>query len=223
MILKKRNKLVCGVGINDADYNVCVRAISEDGKKIKLTCPYYCIWAHMLQRCYDIKLRKLQPSYTGCFVCDEWHLFSKFKYWMEQQDWRGKQLDKDLLVVGNKIYSPETCIFVSGKVNTFLVDCHRARGDLPIGVNFHKASGKFQACCRSTETGKKEYLGLYLTPDEAHTSWLSFKLQQAEILAAEQNDSRVAEALIQRYRQYFISPPVFPVEKTSESRKNVVS
>jgi len=207
MMLKTRNKLVCGVGINDAAYNVCVRLVPEDGKQSKWTCPYYSIWVHMLQRCYDPKIRKLQPSYTGCFVCNEWHLFSKFRSWMEQQDWQGNQLDKDLLVVGNKAYSPETCVFVSCKVNTFIVDCRAARGELPIGVNFHKATGKFQACCRSIETGKKEYLGVYLTPEEAHIRWLSFKLEQAEILAAEQQDSRVAEALIKRYTYYETDRP----------------
>jgi len=39
---------------------------------------------------------------------------------MERQDWEGKHLDKDILIPGNKIYSPDRCIFVSSLINLLI-------------------------------------------------------------------------------------------------------
>lgn len=202
MKINKKKKLVCGVGVNDADYNVCETIIVNGKQKIVWTCPFYVKWAGMLGRCYDPKCWIRSPSYEGCSAVQEWHLFSNFSSWMIQQDWEGKQLDKDILVTGNKIYGPDTCIFVDSKVNTFLIESNASRGDWPIGVIFHKQRGKYMATCRSVETGKQQHLGLFKTAEEAHSAWLEFKLQQAYILAAQQDDSRVAKALIDRYEQY---------------------
>ena len=53
----------------------------------------------------------------GDFVCSAWQSFYNFKAWMENQDWEDKELDKDLLVPGNKMYSPETCMFVPRSIS----------------------------------------------------------------------------------------------------------
>lgn len=106
-------RLVYGVGVNDADYML---KPTVNGRRE--CCPFYQKWKSMLERCYSDKNFKKYPSYIGCTVCYEWLIFSKFKSWMENQDWKGKQLDKDIRVKGNKIYSPETCSFVSHAVNT---------------------------------------------------------------------------------------------------------
>ena len=55
---------------------------------------------------------------------------------MVEQDWEGLQLDKDLLVNGSKVYSRETCVFVSNQVNIFLTERGNDRGEWPIGVNW---------------------------------------------------------------------------------------
>lgn len=136
----------------------------------------------------------------GCFVADEWLYFSRFKAWMETQDWQGKQLDKDILVQGNKVYSADFCVFVDKKVNTFITEKKSNKGEFPAGVDFHK--GKYRSQGRSVQTGKQEHLGCYDTPEEAHQVWLNFKLQQAVILADQQTDERVAKALIDRYENY---------------------
>jgi hypothetical protein len=199
-------KLVYGVGFNDSGY---VTQISEvigrhpNGRRIwKLVwqCPFYRKWTAMLSRCYNENYSAKRISYEGCSVVEEWHLFSNFKAWMEQQDWEGKQLDKDILCVGNKVYGPETCVFVDRKVNVFIIDRAAARGEWPIGVYFN--NGAFQSRCKSVTTNTFEYLGRFKTPEEAHAVWLAFKLEQARILAAEQTDERVAKALIDRYENY---------------------
>lgn len=127
-------KLVYGVGINDADY--MTNMITTEGKQI--TCPYYQKWIDILQRTHSEKYFIRYPTYRGCSVCDEWLLFSRFRSWMESQDWEGKCLDKDVIKPGNKIYSPDNCVFVSQHVNLILTTRKRFRGSLPIGVHINK-------------------------------------------------------------------------------------
>ena len=122
--LRTRNRLIHGVGINDANYNTQVRV---NGKLV--VCKYYRTWKNMLERCYDSNLHLKHPTYIGCIVCEEWLTFSNFKAWMETQDFGGKDLDKDILVKGNKIYSPETCIFVTNAINLLFIKRDAGRGE----------------------------------------------------------------------------------------------
>ena len=202
----KVKKLVYGVGINDADYVVqkwdIIIVNGKQKKKLIWFCPYYRAWTSMLKRCYSIKTQNNQPTYIGCTVTDEWLTFTVFKNWMMTQDWEDNQLDKDLLFEGNKVYSPETCVFVSGMVNTFTTDRGNDRGEFLIGVCWDKGKSKFKSQCGNPFTKKKEYLGLFDCEQEAHQAWLTRKLELACELAATQTDERVAEALIDRYLNY---------------------
>lgn len=202
----KSGKLVHGVGINDADYVVQkFETIIENGKrnrKLIWICPFYQAWINMLNRCYSIKFQDKRPTYRGCSVSEEWLTFSVFKNWMEKQDWQDKQLDKDLLFDGNKVYSPETCVFVTRTVNSFTTDSGAARGEWLIGVYWNKGANKFMSMCSNPFTKKQEYLGLFECEQEAHQAWLKRKLELAKELAAIQPYPRVAEALINRYSNY---------------------
>ena len=203
----KTRKLVCGVGINDADYVVKKQETigyvnGKRKQKLIWVCPFYRTWKGVLERCYSTKTQDNHPTYRGCTVSDEWLTFSVFKNWMEKQDWEDNQLDKDLLIEGNKVYSPETCVFVSGMVNNFTIDGGAARGECPIGVYWNKGEGKFKSQCRNPFTKKQEHLGYFTCEQEAHQAWLKHKLGLAHELAAIQTDPRVAEALINRYTNY---------------------
>lgn len=182
-------KLVCGIGINDADYPTQVHV---DGKNVP--CPFFSTWKHMLKRCYDPKSLERHPTYNNCTVHPEWHTFSTFRKWMETQDWQGKQLDKDLLIPGNKVYSPDTCLFVSSKVNSLLNDRRASRGQYPIGVR-KRASGKFEARC-SNHYGKQLCLGVFDTVEGASETYKAFKAQLVQQIAEEQSDPRVKQALL---------------------------
>lgn len=197
--MRKKNKLVCGVGINDANY---VTQLFENlvGKQKRVwICPYYFRWKKMLERCYSDNYQNENPTYLGCYVCEEWKTFSNFKAWMEKQDWEENELDKDLLIHGNKEYCPDNCIFISKSVNLFMVERTSHRGAFPIGVYFDKRKNKFRSRCRNSLTEKQEHLGYYDTPKEAHQAWLKRKRELAHQLAALQTDPRVAKALIDRY------------------------
>ena len=200
----KPKKLVCGVGVNDADYAVLKReeAGYVDGKrkrKLVWGCDYYSRWSAMLRRCYDAKYQERKPTYAGCTVSNDWLTFTNFKNWMMGQDWEGNHLDKDLLFEGNKVYSPETCVFVSPMVNTFTIDRGNDRGKWLIGACWDKASKKFRAQCSNPFTKENEKLGHFTSEQEAHNAWLKRKLELAHELAAIQTDPRVAKALIERY------------------------
>lgn len=121
---------------------------------------------------------------------------------MDNQDWKGKQIDKDILFMNNKVYSPSTCVFVTQAVNLFVVDRKLHRGEWPIGVHFDKYSSKFKAECNNPFTKKSENLGRFTDPDSAHQAWLKRKLELAKMLAQLQEDQRVANALIARYENY---------------------
>ncbi|HZJ98329.1 MAG TPA: hypothetical protein VFD12_10930 [Oligella sp.] len=203
----KTKKLVCGIGLNDADYVVVKREeIGRiDGKRKQRQvwmCDYYQTWVDMLKRCYSTKKQEKHPTYAGCTVATEWLTFSKFKTWMESQDWVGLQLDKDLLFQGNKIYSPDTCVFVSQTVNKFANDHGASRGEWKIGATWNKEKGKFQSQCSNPFTKKRGHLGYFDSEQEAHQAWLKRKLELAKELAAIQTDPRVAKALILKYTNY---------------------
>jgi len=186
----KKPRKVHGVGINDADY--AVRPRGPDGKQ--LWCPYYRAWSGMLKRAYCPKFHARQPTYIGVTVCEEWHSFMAFRAWMETQDWEGKQLDKDIIAPGNKVYSPDTCVFVSPNLNTLLTDRAAARGEWPIGVCFDKAKKKF--CAYIKEGGKQRNLGRFTCPHEAHMAWRKAKVRIVRDAAREQDDLRVYDGLL---------------------------
>ena len=201
-----KKKLVYGVGIMDADYTVqeFIYVLDENGKKKRKrirVCPFYEKWKSMLARCYYEQEQERHPTYKGCSVCEEWLTFSNFKRWMEKQDWQNRQLDKDILFPGNKVYSPDTCVFVDQRVNKFLTENTASRGEYLIGVCWRKDCNKFQAMCCDGK-GRQKHLGYFNTEVEAHKIWLSFKLKVAQELASEQSDARIAEALIDRYGTY---------------------
>lgn len=200
----KIRKLVCGIGINDADYVVeksetIVCADGKRKKKIVWRCPYFRKWRSMIERCYSAKSLERNPTYAGCTVSEEWHTFSNFRSWMMAQNWEGLQLDKDILIEGNEIYSADTCVFVTQMVNKFTTDSRATRGEWLIGVDWDKRMGKFRARCCNPFSKKNESLGYFASEVGAHRAWRKRKLELAHELAAIQTDPRVAEALIRRY------------------------
>ena len=189
-------KLLYGVGTNDADYKVQhMRRI--DGKVVRdYTCPYYSRWYDMLRRCYNKKALITHPKYGNVDVCEEWFTFSNFKSWMEQQDWEGKHLDKDLTFRGSKLYSPECCRFVSQELNLFIKEAFRSKNNLKVGVSWHKRDNKFTSQCYDYFKGKLVHLGYCLTEDEAHLKYLEYKVSLIPRMLEEGLITREEETLL---------------------------
>lgn len=179
---------IYGIATNDANY--MVRSIVS-GKNV--ICPFYRKWHSMMTRCYSEKFQKRHPTYKGTTVCNEWLVFSVFKRWMENQDWKGKDLDKDILIQGNKIYSPEFCIFVSNEVNKLFTSRKLAGGNYPQGVHFSAAERKYKAQCRIN--GRQDYLGFFSTPEEASEAYKKAKYKEVKRVAMTV-DGRLRDALL---------------------------
>jgi len=176
---KVQKSSIYGVGINDADY--AVRSLI-DGKPI--ICPFYKAWHSMMTRCYSEKLKRVRPTYIGCTVVPEWHRFMIFRAWMVKQDCKWKQLDKDILVPGNKEYSPNACVFVSSQINGLLIDQAARRGKYPQGVSWNKKMKKFVA--QANIHRKRIFLGGFDTVEAAHTAARKAKAEHITNIAQTQ-------------------------------------
>lgn len=156
--------MIYGVAINDANY--IVQPV-VNGKQVK--CPYYSRWYDMIRRCYS-KTHNRADVYSDCTVICDWLRFTNFKEWMLTQEWQGLYLDKDIRVIGNKEYGPNTCLFVEASVNSFLTGSNR--GD-DKGVT--RNNNKFQARCSNPSGSKWEYLGTFETEESARVAYLKRK------------------------------------------------
>lgn len=209
-MVSKCRRLVCGIGINDADYTVkhskpCV----VDGRRKSVMlweCPFYVKWKDMLTRCYG-NTKYLTNAYDNISVCKEWLTFSNFRSWLLSQvecdeDLKTLDLDKDLLVNGSNEYSPLTCVLLPHKVNLFITYT-RSDSSVPfMGVTYRPACKlKYEARCSNPFNGERESLGRYSTPEKAHTAWKQRKHELACELADSEyvTDLRVADALRTRY------------------------
>lgn len=148
--VEKRKKPIYGVGINDAEHESQTTAFQ--------------IWEDMIRRCYCSDYHVKFPTYKGCTISDEWRYFSKFKQWFDKHYVAGWQLDKDILVKGNKEYSSDKCCFVPNDVNTVIIKPF-LRKSICRGVSFDKKNNKYMA--RMSMYGRSKNLGRYNTVEEA--------------------------------------------------------
>jgi hypothetical protein len=151
----------------------------------------YNTWHSMFNRCYNEKNHLKFPSYKGGSVTIEWHNFQNFAKWYDENYYsiEGEMmcLDKDILVKGNKVYSPETCVFVPRRINTLFAKGHKNRGNLPIGVVLNKSTKKatFEAFCYNIEGNTKKSFN---TPEKAFQTYKMFKEKLIKQVAEEYKD-----------------------------------
>ncbi len=174
-----------GVGINDADY-FTQREHQPDGTHKRWVCPYYQKWRQVLERVYCPKMHKKQPCYVGTSIEQSWHSFMTFRAWLIEQGYDGStQLDKDLLVQGNKHYGPRTAALVPPYLNFLLLTRDTERGEYPIGVT--KRSGPYNftkpliAQCSNGKGFGCKHLGYFSDPKEAHKAWQQQKIIQINL------------------------------------------
>lgn len=170
---KPTNSIVSNYGINDS----CFQVKPLIGNS-RITHPAYRVWKHMLDRCFNCRVKDRQPTYRDITCCTEWLLFSTFALWFKNEYIEGYQLDKDLLVKDNKIYSPETCIFIPQYINKFVLTSDNSRGTLPLGVSYIDTTNKYKATISSNNSNV--HLGYYDNPMDAHRAWQLAKLKIAK-------------------------------------------
>jgi hypothetical protein len=161
-------------------YGMCITGnkypIRENGKQTK----EYISWNNMLKRCFDKRVKDEHPTYENVECCEEWLYYPNFYEWLHSQEnfekwYKSKRwhLDKDILVKGNRIYSPETCCLVPNNVNTLFIKPERQRGLQPIGVS--KVKNGFQSWCNNPFTNSQESLGNSYSSEKAFYKYKSYK------------------------------------------------
>lgn len=183
--------LVFGAGVND-----WVGKTKVDGKAIR----EYSLWKGMLRRCFSEEYKQKKPTYNDVTCSKDWLSMTTFIEDVSQMKGfglSGWELDKDILHKGNKLYSKDTCCFVPQEVNLLLIKSDNSRGEYPVGVYFQKASGKFMA--QLAINGKRKYLGLFSSPEEAFQAYKTAKEAYIKVVAQKWQhllDERVYEALM---------------------------
>lgn len=167
----------------------------------KITKPY-AVWQGMITRCYDSNWQqKKARTYVDCEVCEEWHNYQVFAEWYEQNYYEIPEqtmaLDKDILVKGNKIYSPDTCVFVPQNINNLFTKCDSARGDYPIGVR--RRNRKYTSSC--SINNDRIHLGTYDDPMDAFQAYKEFKENYIKTVADQYADL-IPQALYNAMYEY---------------------
>lgn len=162
---RKEDNTIYGVGVSDIP-------------NIK-SCRSYQTWIAMLERCYG-NMDRYNSAYKDCSVCEEWHLFSNFNQWFEEPEngyHDGYALDKDILVKGNRVYSPQNCCFVPPSLNSMMSRGSHKQREYPIGVIKCK-SGRYRA------SYQQKSLGMFDTPEEAFCAYKAEKETNIKKIAA---------------------------------------
>lgn len=149
--------------------------------------PAYAAWHMMMHRVYSEEVHKIEPTYAECSVCSDWHDFQNFAEWYYKEpnsQTRGFQLDKDLMVLGNKVYGPTFCSFIPQEVNSLLNASDRSRGDLPQGVV--KDGRMFKARLGKGKT--RVHLGNYPTEQQAFEVYKKAKEEYVKEVANRNKD-----------------------------------
>ena len=183
---------VCGIGIVGTKYPSAI-----NGVKTK----EYNLWMSMLRRCYSDNYKKKNQTYIGCEVSDKFKSYEYFYEWCHKQigfGVEGWQLDKDLLVKGNKAYNEFTCVFIPSEINSVLTKSTASRGEHLIGVYWCKTANAFKAQVNKGK-GRREFLGYFNTELEAYNTYKqakeSFVKEQANKWKGKIDD-RAYEALM---------------------------
>ena len=136
-------------------------------------------WNKMLQRANDTKYQEKHITYKDCKICEEWYCYANFEQWYDNNyyelDDELMNLDKDILIKGNKLYSPKTCIFVPQRINKLFTKCDKNRGDCPLGVK--KSYNKFTAMV--SFEGDKIWLGSY---DRIEDAFIAYKQEKEKLI-----------------------------------------
>lgn len=180
--MNTKRKIIYGVAHNDY-----AGSIKENGRHIRA----YRSWISMLSRCYGKSELENRPTYKGCQVCKEWLYFSNFKKWFDDpNNWYqdGYCLDKDILVNGNKIYSPETCSFVPNEINTLLSDTNKSHRKPDSVKGIYKTKFNTFIAGYRNGNGKRVHLGSFKTLDEAKLAYSTFKENRVKKIAQEYFD-----------------------------------
>lgn len=188
--------IIYNVGFTGSKYPTSY--VASDGKlKNK---PEYEQWRGFLRRCYDDGYHGKYPTYIGCECSKNFASYEYYTEWCNDQVGfsEGYNLDKDLLVKGNKTYGEDFCVFIPTEINNVLTKTNGLRGKYPIGVHYCNNKKVFVSQI-NRGTGQQEYLGKFETPEEAFNAYKVAKEDYLKFLAEKWKgkiDDRAYQALL---------------------------
>lgn len=175
----KVNKVFCSQNCNGDYYKTNATPIEDyildsDGiMKPKIKCKSFSQWNDMIKRATGSRFKEMKPTYKDCTVSENFKDFNYFHNWCLCQNGYGLdnfELDKDILIKGNKHYSEDTCCFVPPEINSLILSCKGSRGEFPIGVTKVKSTGKYITQVRRKRLGK-----YYSTSSYVEEAFLKYK------------------------------------------------
>lgn len=148
------------------------------------------IWSGMFDRCYNKNELLKHPNYIGCEICEEWFCFNNFAKWYNDNQWGNElllEVDKDIRIKRNKIYSPNTCILAPHRINALFV--HSVDSSYRNGLigTYLNQNGSYTAQC-NTGSKSNRNLGSYKTEIEAFKAYKQAKEKYIKQIADEYND-----------------------------------
>ena len=176
----------------------------------------YDAWTKMFLRSYKEQWHQIEPTYKECDVDERWWNFQVFAEWFYNNYHEipnmSIQVDKDWIIPGNKIYSPEACELVPAIINTCILTHDKkiqANKDIPIGIQV-TASGKYKP--RVCRYGKRIECGTYETVEEAMSVYLNKKVQYIKELADKYKDyisNRLYDAMYHYKERFLLENPIY--------------
>ena len=186
----KRNRNFCSVECGGNYYKTNATPIEDyildsDGiMKPRIKCKSFSQWNDMIRRTTDSRFKEIKPTYKDCNISENFKDFNYFHNWCLQQigyNKNGYELDKDILIKGNKEYSENHCCFVPKEINMQFVKSDTIRGDYPIGVTKVKSTGKYITQVKRKRLGR--YSSLSNSVEEAFIKYKKVKEDYIKYLA----------------------------------------
>ena len=180
---------VCGIGYT----GVGCYTPKVNGKHTQV----YSVWRSMFNRCYNPNQSEKNSTYQDCEVCEQWHDFQVFAKWYESQPFSnlGYEIEKDLLIEGNRVYSPATCLLAPKAINSLFRGHKKNDENMPMGV--YKRSNGYLSMVRID--GVLINLGVFSDIEGASKAYQKAKKEYAKQKALEWQDridKRLFDALI---------------------------
>lgn len=165
--------------------------------------PSYSAWRFLMMRLFCEKRLLVNPTYRGCTICKSWCNFQVFSdyFYSHESYGLGYEVDKDLLISGNRHYSPETCVMIPQEINKALKTVQV--NSVVAGVRKRKSSKGYQV--RVTEHGKRRHVGEFYTEEEASAAYVKAKEDYIHSLA-EKWHGKIEERAYQALMNWTVYP-----------------
>lgn len=131
-------------------------------------------WLTRLKSVVSVNYKKRRKGFKGVEVAEEWLNYQNFAKWFYEQVklyGKGGVVDKDLLFLGNKVYSPTTCCYIPQAINALFSMKSDTKG-------FYLKKGKYSVSVNID--GVRKYIGSYDDEDSAKIVYFQTKLAEVK-------------------------------------------